>query len=86
MLLAVICFSVRESLVFASSTVILFFYVGFNTPQPDYASWGRVVGNGTLWICFFPALVMVLRRPNEGALPPILQLALKRLAGWRRAP
>jgi hypothetical protein len=69
MLLAVVCLTFRESLAFAASTVVLFFYVGFNTPQPDYLSWGRVVGNGTLWICYFPALVMVLRRPNEGELP-----------------
>ena len=68
MLLSVICLTSREALVFAASTVVLFFYVGFNTPQPDYESWGRLVGNGTLWICYFPALAMVLRRPNEGAL------------------
>lgn len=69
LLLAVVCLTSREALLFASSTVVLFFYVGFNTPQPDYASWGRLVGNGTLWICYFPALVMVLRRPNEGVVP-----------------
>ena len=45
--------------------------VGFNVPQPDYAAWGRLVGNATVWICYFPALAMVLRRPNEGALPRI---------------
>lgn len=69
MLLSVICLTSREALVFAASTVVLFFYVGFNTPQPDYESWGRLVGNGTLWICYFPTLVMVLRRPNEGTSP-----------------
>jgi hypothetical protein len=72
LLLAVVCLTSRESLIFAASTVVLFFYVGFNTPQPDYESWGRLVGNGTLWICYFPALVMVLRRPNEGKLPPLV--------------
>jgi hypothetical protein len=40
MLLSVICLTTRESLVFAVSTVVLFFYVGFNTPQPDYETWG----------------------------------------------
>jgi hypothetical protein len=83
MLLTVVCLTSREALVFASSTVVLFFYVGFNTPQPDYASWGRLVGNGTLWICYFPALVMVLRRPNEGALPRALEKAIARL-GFNR--
>ncbi len=68
LLLAVVCLTRAEALVFASATIVLFFYVGFNTPQPDYESWGRMVGNGTLWICYFPALVMVLRRPNEGVM------------------
>jgi hypothetical protein len=85
LLLAVVCLTSREALIFASSTVVLFFYVGFNTPQPDYASWGRLVGNGTLWICFFPALVMVLRRPNEGSLPPIVERFVSRLSRGGRA-
>lgn len=82
MLLAVVCITARESLIFAASTVVLFFYVGFNTPQPDYLSWGRLVGNGTVWICYFPALVMVLRRPNEGPVPAALA-SLVRRAGTR---
>jgi hypothetical protein len=81
LLLSVICLTRRESLVFAVSTIVLFFYVGFNTPQPDYESWGRLVGNGTLWICYFPALVMVMRRPNEGALPAFVESFTRRIAG-----
>jgi hypothetical protein len=69
LLLAVVCLTFRESLLFAASTCVLFFYVGFNTPQPDYLAWGRVVANGTVWICYLPVLAMVLRRPNEGTLP-----------------
>jgi hypothetical protein len=71
MLLAVVCLTSRESLVFAASTIVLWFYVALNPPQPDYASWGALVGNGTLWICYFPALAMVLRRPNVGPVPLI---------------
>lgn len=85
LLLAVVCLTSREAIIFAASTVVLFFYVGFNTPQPDYESWGRLVGNGTLWICYFPVLVMVLRRPNEGALPPFIARAVSRLSIGRRA-
>lgn len=85
LLLAVVCLTSREALIFAASTVVLFFYVGFNTPQPDYASWGRLVGNGTLWICYFPALVMVLRRPNTGAVPAWVQNVVGRLpSAWRK--
>jgi len=71
LLLGVVCLTTRESLLFAVSTAVLFVYVGFNVPQPDYAAWGMLVGNATVWICYFPALAMVLRRPNEGALPRI---------------
>jgi hypothetical protein len=79
LLLAAVCLTARESLIFAVSTVVLFFYVAANTPQPDYLSWGRVVGNGTVWFCYFPALVMVLRRANEGELPAVFhRIALKR--------
>lgn len=81
LLLGVVCLTVRESLVFALSTLALFFYVGFNTPQPDYASWGALVGNGAVWLCALPALAMVLRRPNEGAIPPALEALWRR---WRR--
>lgn len=85
LLLAVVCLTSREALIFAASTVVLFFYVGLNTPQPDYESWGRLVGNGTLWICYFPTLLMVLRRPNEGPLPAFVEHAVIRLGGGRAA-
>ena len=85
LLLTVVCLTSRESLIFAVSTIVLFFYVGFNTPQPDYESWGRLVGNGTLWICYFPALLMLLRRPNEGTLPAFLERAIDRLKTGRTA-
>jgi len=85
LLLAVVCLTFRESLTFAASTVVLFFYVGFNTPQPDYMAWGKLVGDGTVWICYFPALVMVLRRPNEGRLPPIMAALARRVEQRRTA-
>ena len=72
MLLSVICLTTRESLIFAVTTVVLFFYVGFNVPQPDYAAWGNLMGSATVWFCYLPMLVMVLRRPNEGEAPAIL--------------
>jgi hypothetical protein len=83
LLLAAVCLTARESLIFASSTVVLFFYVGFNTPQPDYLSWGRLVGNGTVWICYLPVLAMVLRRPNEGSVPVLYTAVMRRLRAWR---
>jgi hypothetical protein len=79
LLLSAVCLTARESLVFAASTVVLFFYVGFNTPQPDYLAWGRVVGNGTVWFCYLPALVMLLRRHNVGSLPPFAERLLAKV-------
>jgi hypothetical protein len=78
LLLGVVCLTARESLIFAASTCVLFVYVGFNTPQPDYRSWGALVGNSTVWICYFPVLIMVLRRPNEGRIPAFVEALLKR--------
>jgi hypothetical protein len=79
LLLAAVCLTRRESMVLAASTVVLFFYMAANTPQPDYLKWGDLIGNGTLWICYFPALVMVLRRPNEGPLPNRVEQLIRRL-------
>lgn len=69
LLLGVVCLTARESLLFAVSTLALFFFVAFNTPQPDYRAWGELVGNAAVWFCSLPVLVMVLRRPNTGDVP-----------------
>jgi hypothetical protein len=76
LMLGVVCLTARESLIFAASTVALFFYVGFHVPQPDYLTWGTLVGNATVWICYFPMLAMLLRRPNEGELPGLFRRVL----------
>jgi hypothetical protein len=79
LLLTAVCLTRQESLILAASTVLLFFYVGYHTPQPDYLAWGRLVGNGTLWICYLPMLGLLLMRPNEGRVPPIVDRLLNRL-------
>lgn len=78
LLLGVICATRREALTFAASTVVLFFYVGFNTPQPDYLSWGELVGNGTVWICYFPMLFMLLRRRGTWDVPEFARAVARR--------
>jgi hypothetical protein len=83
LLLTVVCLTRQETLILAATTVLLFFYVGYNTPQPDYLAWGRLVGNGTLWICYLPMLGLVLMRPNEGPLPPVVERFLNRLRSQR---
>jgi hypothetical protein len=83
LLLTAVCLTRQESLLLAATTVLLFFYVGYNTPQPDYLAWGRLVGNGTLWICYLPMLGLLLLRPNEGPLPPAVERLLLRLRSPR---
>jgi hypothetical protein len=86
LMLAAVCLTSRETLIYAASTVVLWFYVALHNTQPDYASWGALVGNATVWICYFPVLVMVLRRPNEGVLPEVVSAAGRRLERlFRRA-
>lgn len=77
-MLFVVCTTFRESLAMAVSTVVLFFVVGAQVPQPNYLAWGEVVGNSTLYCCYLPALVILLRKPNEGALPVWIEARLPR--------
>ena len=69
LLLVVVCARWWETSLLALGTWVLFWYVSLHTPQPDYAAWGRLVGNATVWTCFLPCLAIVLRRPNESPPP-----------------
>lgn len=80
LLLVAVCTRWWETAILSASTYVLFFYVGANSPQPDYLAWGRLVGDATVWFCYLPMLALVLARPNEGTLPD-----LKRLVPRRRA-
>ena len=71
LLLTALCVTTWETAVLSATTYLLFFYVRHYAPLPD-AAWQQLVGNATLWFCYLPCLVMVLRRPNEGALPGFL--------------
>jgi hypothetical protein len=77
LLLVAICTRWWETAILAASTWVLFFYVGAYSPQPDYLSWGALVGNATVWFCYMPCLLMVLRRPNEAPVG-------RWFTGWRR--
>lgn len=83
LLLVIVCLRAWEAGVLALSTWALFFIVGAAGPQPDYAAWGRLVGNWTVWLCYLPCLAMVLRRPNVGEQPAWLVPLLP--ARWRDA-
>lgn len=77
LLLVALCTTWWESAILAASTYVLYFYVGANLPQPDYAAWGKLVGDATVWFCYLPMLAILLHRPNDGALsdPRALRVA-----------
>lgn len=59
----------RESLTLAAGTVCVYLVLNFYSPVPRFEDWGNIVANATVLLVYLPAVVMVLRRPNEGELP-----------------
>ncbi len=82
LLLVAVCTRWWETAILTVSTYVLLQYVGANSPQPDYLAWGRLVGDATVWFCYLPMLVLLLRRPNEGVLPDVRGA----MARWRTRP
>lgn len=85
LLLVAVCTRWWETAVLAASTFVLFFYVGAKTPQPDYLAWGRLVGDATVWFCYLPMVAVLLRRPNEGAIPDPRLIVARRPPGQSAA-
>ena len=75
----------RESLVLAVMTFVVYFSVAFGPQFETFQQWGDFVANATLAFIYIPAAIMVLRRPNEGAIPPFLDRALARFRPRPRA-
>lgn len=82
--LAAIATTKREYLIFALGTNVAWsFTIGRSIQQPDFFAWSRP---SLLWLVYVPLLLMVLRRPNVGALPELLERWVARLpAGIRGA-
>lgn len=66
----------REALTLSALTLVVFFGVVFAAPERTLAVWGELVGRLTIWLVYLPALVMILRRPNEGEVPRSLSRLL----------
>ena len=66
----------------SSAALLIWMAVGHQSPHgPKIAEWGVMLG------MYFPCLVMVLRRPNEGVLPAWIERAAARFHTLlRRAP
>lgn len=73
LLLVVVCQRWWDTALLSASTYVLYFYVGTHSPTPDYETWGRLVGNATVWFCYLPLLAIVLARRNEGNLPWVVR-------------
>ena len=78
--------SVLSFLVFLLQYVIFDVRVPITEPQAlaTFAEWARSVGTASVALLYLPALIMVLRRPNEGEPPawwPLLSHPLKVIRG-----
>jgi hypothetical protein len=81
-LVFVVARTARESLVLVVLTFAVYFAVAFAAPFETFQQWGDFVANATNALIYAPAVIMVLRRPNEGTVPPLLE----RVAARFRSP
>lgn len=63
--------------------VVQWFAVAAQSPT-DFLAVSRVWAPFILWGLYFPALLIVLRRPNEGVVPPWFERRTMRLPIWLR--
>jgi len=54
--------------------------VAFASPFETFQQWGDFVATATTVLVYAPAVLMILRRPNDGAVPA----PLARLVAWIR--
>jgi hypothetical protein len=75
----------RESLVLVVLTFVVYFAVGFAAPFDTFQQWGDFVAKATITFVYAPAVLMVLRRPNEGPVPRLVERLATHLRPQRRA-
>ncbi len=63
----------REALTLVVLTFAVYFAVAFASPFTSFQQWGDFVAATTILFVYAPAVIMVLRRPNEGAAPRVLE-------------
>jgi hypothetical protein len=80
--------NVGESAVLALGTIGVAYYVHAIAPATTDAGYIAAAGRSATLLCFLPCLVMVLRRPNRGAIPAWLErsaASMRRVAAARWA-
>ena len=74
----------REVLSLVVLTFAVYFAVAFASPFTSFQQWGDFVAAATILFVYAPAVIMVLRRPNEGEAPRALAwLATRVVPGSR---
>jgi hypothetical protein len=63
----------RETLILTVCTFGVYFVIGFNSPLPTFETWGNLLARTTVYLVYLPAVVLVLRRPNEGQIPEVVR-------------
>jgi hypothetical protein len=79
----VVARTARESLVLVVLTFAVYFAVAFGSPFATFQQWGDFVATATMALVYAPAVIMVLRRPNEGPAPAFLERIAARM--WSRS-
>ena len=74
----------RETLALVVLTFAVYFAVAFAPPFTTFQQWGDFVAAATILFVYAPAVIMVLRRPNEGAAPRVLEWLAARVVPGRR--
>ena len=74
----------REVLALVVLTFAVYFAVAFAAPFTSFQQWGDFVAGATILFIYAPAVIMVLRRPNDGTAPRVLEwLAARLMPGSR---
>lgn len=78
-LVFIVARTARESLVLVVLSFAVYFSVAFAPPFATFQQWGDFVANATNVFIYAPAVIMVLRRPNEGTVPVLVERIVARL-------
>jgi hypothetical protein len=63
---------------------VVYFAVAFASPFTTFQQWGDFVATATMVCVYAPATLMVLRRPNDGPVLPVVDRLWQRVI--RRSP
>ena len=83
--LFLVALTLRQSAVLAYLTYAVFFLAGAFQRDASVQAWMAACGRLEVFLLYLPCVVMVLRRPNEGALPTWLAWPAGRVRAVRAA-